>query len=217
MRPTWKLLGSGLAALLVVGSGIYVYHSTHNATARLRRVLHTHPEEDSALVYDPKEIRGAIQDFGVDRQSALAVLKEASNDPEQSVRASALFGMGQLGKSVPEAAPFLWGAVYAPAREALDRVDAFRSLAALGFEPQDIPALAKLISDPVKVLTVQLLQRAGAVAKPVVPDLLELARVATTPDLREQAFLAAGRIEPDLRKESPEVDQPKKKRGTISP
>lgn len=56
------------------------------------------------------------------------------------------YGIGQLGKSVPEAIPFLWEIIYS--RSAADRFQAFRSLQYIGFDASDIPMLAKLMANP---------------------------------------------------------------------
>ena len=70
-------------------------------------------------------------------------------DANNFVRAGALFGMGQLGKSVPEVQPFLWNVIYSPARKIFDRCSAFDALQTIGFGVEDIPTLAKLISNSV--------------------------------------------------------------------
>ncbi len=111
-------------------------------------------------MFDSSKIDEAIQEFGNNRETAFAVLKEASNetnmlvnagrriDTNNFVRAGALYGMGQLGKPVPEIEPFLWDVIYSPSRKYIDRSMAFAALKKIGFQAQDIPALAELISSP---------------------------------------------------------------------
>ena len=48
---------------------------------------------------------------------------------------------------------------------------------------------------------------AGEIAKPLVPDLLEVARTSGEPHQRTAAWLAIGQIQPELRTEIPELDQ----------
>jgi hypothetical protein len=134
--------------------------STRQSEMDLRTVLHTRPSSSHHL-FDADQITNALFEFGGNDRAAFAILKEASNetntffvqdgrtfDTNRFVRAGALYGMGQLGKSVPEATPFLWGVIYSPSRTSLDRWMAFGALKKIGFQAQDIPALAKLLSSP---------------------------------------------------------------------
>lgn len=48
---------------------------------------------------------------------------------------------------------------------------------------------------------------AGDMAKPLIPDLLEVARLSSEAEHRNAALLAVGRIQPELRADLPELDQ----------
>jgi hypothetical protein len=148
----------GLAGLILICAGLYSGCSNRSAKADLQAALNSRPGAHQA--FDPDKIDKAIQEFGSHRKTAFVVLEEASNetntiinagsviDTNRFVRAGALYGMGQLGESVPEVTPFLWGVIYSPSRNSVDRCLAFQSLQKIGFEPRDIPTLAKLLSNP---------------------------------------------------------------------
>ena len=155
----WMSGAGGLAGLALLGVGMCSCDSTRAAKMDLQTALHTRP--GGHRLFDAHAITNAIHGFGIDHQAAFAVLKQASNetnalvhngrmiDTNNFVRAGALYGMGQLGKSVPEVAPFLWDVIYSPSRKGLDRSMAFGALKMIGFQTQDIPVLAKLIAAPV--------------------------------------------------------------------
>jgi hypothetical protein len=154
----WMSGAGGLAGLAFLGVGVCSCDSTRGAKTDLQTALHTRPA--GHRFFDANAITNAIHGFGTDDKAAFAVLKQASNetnalvqnrritDTNNFVRAGALFGMGQLGKSVPEVEPFLWEIVYSPSRKGLDRSMAFGALKMKGFQTQDIPALAKLLASP---------------------------------------------------------------------
>jgi len=162
-------------------------------------------------MFDSSKIDEAIQKFSNNREAAFAVLKEASNetnmlvnagrtiDTNNFVRAGALYGMGQLGKSVPEVQPLLWAVIYSPSRKYIDRSMAFAALKKIGFQAQDIPALAELISSPAcdrNILTKEVPETISALIEnnppaaqsylPSVEDLLE----DSNPDTQFRAALA---------------------------
>lgn len=157
--PTLKNLAKaagGLVGLILACAGLCSCDSTRSENTQLETVLHTRPADHQ--LFASSQITNAIQAFGKDRAAAFAVLKAASNetntflvqdgrtiDTNRFVRAGALYGMGQLGKAVPEATPFLWGVIYSPSRNSLDRWMAFNALKQIGFEVPDIPTLAKLL------------------------------------------------------------------------
>jgi len=107
-------------------------------------VLHTRP--GGHQLFDSNQITDAIQAFGKNHEAAFVILEKAGNDTNRFVRAGAIYGMGELGKSVPEVTPFLWEVVYS-SRNSLDRCRAFQSLQKIGFEPPDIPKFARLLSN----------------------------------------------------------------------
>lgn len=119
--------------------------------------MHTR-SSGSHYLFDSNHIKQALLEFGENHAAAFTILKEASSetntfmvagrmiDTNAFVRAGAIFGIGQIGKSVPEAAPFLWDMIYS--RGAKDGYIAFDSLRQIGFEAADIPILAKLMGAP---------------------------------------------------------------------
>ena len=145
--------GFALACVVLCSCG-----SSRSAAAHLQAALHTRPSGHQ--LFDSNQITNAVQEFGENREAAFTVLKAASNetntlvnagriiDANKFVRAGAIYGIGQLAKSVPEVTPFLWDVIYSPSRNGLDRWMAFRSLQNIGFQAQDIPVLAKLLSAP---------------------------------------------------------------------
>ena len=139
--PTLKNLAravGGLAGLILACAGLCSCDSTRSESTQLETVLHTRPADHQ--LFASSQITNAIQAFGKDRAAAFAVLKAASNetntflvqdgrtiDTNRFVRAGALYGMGQLGKAVPEATPFLWGVIYSPSRNSLIRIASRKS------------------------------------------------------------------------------------------
>ena len=115
------------------------------------------------------------------------------------VRAGAIYGMGQLGKSVPEVTPFLWDIIHSPARKAVDRMMAMGSLQTIGFQAKDIPRLADLISSQVcddNILTLKvpevissLIETNPLAAKPYLPSVENLLD-DPDPDAQFRAALA---------------------------
>lgn len=162
--------------------------SIRSTKTNLQTTLHTR-DPNSHRLFDASNIDKAIQEFGNNREAAFVVLKAASNetnmlvnagrtiDINNFVRAGAIYGMGQLGKSVPEVTPFLWKVIYSPSRKTIDRSMAFDSLKKIGFKPQDIPALADLISSPVceNILTLKVPE--------TISELIETNPPAATPYL----------------------------------
>jgi len=200
----------GFAGLILVCAGLCAGCSTRRAQADLQTALHTRPP-NSHRMFDSSKIDEAIQKFSNNREAAFAVLKEASNetnmlvnagrtiDTNNFVRAGALYGMGQLGKSVPEVQPLLWAVIYSPSRKYIDRSMAFAALKKIGFQAQDIPALAELISSPAcdrNILTKEVPETISALIEnnppaaqsylPSVEDLLE----DSNPDTQFRAALA---------------------------
>ena len=160
--PTLKsfaLTPSALASLFFAGVVVCSCSSTRRAEINLQTVLHTSP--GSHQLFDSNQITNALLEFGGNNKAAFSVLKAASSetntivdagriiDTNRFVRAGAIYGIGQLGGSVPEAAPFLWELIYSPSKKGFDRSMAFRSLQNLGLEMRDVPSLAKLLASPV--------------------------------------------------------------------
>lgn len=295
--PTLKnlvLAVSGTSGFVLACVVLCSCGSSRSAAAHLQAALHTRPSGHQ--LFDSNQITNAVQEFGENREAAFTVLKAASNetntlvnagriiDTNKFVRAGAIYGIGQLGKSVPEVTSFLWDVIYSPSRNRLDRWMAFRSLQNIGFQAQDIPVLAKLLSAPAsnqniltkvvpetisglietnppaarpylssvenllddsnpdtqfraalalvksegannpkifsalhalferpndrdsgyyKSIAAQILGEAGPPAKPLVPDLLEFAKL---PD-EDYIYQLVARIEPELGSQIPEVAQ----------
>ena len=121
------------------------------AIANLRAALRS--TNNSAVGF---EVAEAIRRFGPRQQAAFGVLKEEagthdqarhSTDEAEVVPRRAVGGMGNLGKSVPEAAAWLWAQYDSEPSSASDSI-AFIALCALeqiGFEPPDIPRLAESV------------------------------------------------------------------------
>ena len=149
---------SKFAGLVLVCLCFCSCNSTRDASRHLQTTLSTPPSGHQA--FDSGKINEAIQEFGNHREAAFAILKEASNktnlfvengrtiDTNKLTRMAAFYGMGQLGKSVPEVQPFLWRVIYLPTRTKFDRMEAFNALKIIGFQTQDIPILAKLLASP---------------------------------------------------------------------
>jgi len=147
-----------LAVVMLACTFLCACDSKRDAKTNLQTALHAKPRHQ---IYDSNAITNAIREFGKNYEATFAILKEACNetnvlieygrtiDTNQSVRAAALYGMGQLGKSVPEVEPYLWSVIYSPSRKGLDRYMAFKALQKIGFQTEDIPVLAKLLSAPV--------------------------------------------------------------------
>ena len=171
--------------------------------------MHTRPATHQ--LFDSSQITNAIQAFGRNREAAFAVLKAASDetntvlnagrtvDINNFVRAGAIYGMGQLGKSVPEVTPFLWDIIHSPSRKAVDRSMAMGSLQTIGFQAKDIPRLADLISSQVcddNILTLKvpevissLIETNPLAAKPYLPSVENLLD-DPDPDAQFRAALA---------------------------
>jgi len=120
------------------------------AVAHLREVLHTRPA--THILFDSEGITNAIEAFGLYRRDAFNVLLDYAYNSdtntirsEEYVRAGSIFGMGYVGKFLPEVSPTLWGMINsAPIR---DRWQIFSALKQIGFTPDDLPALTGLLSD----------------------------------------------------------------------
>lgn len=180
---------------------------TRHAETNLRTALHTRPSGHTS--FDSNQITNALLAFGGNHYAAFAILKEGSNetntfidagriiDTNRFVRAGAIFGIGQLGKSVPEATSFLWEIIYS--RSAADRFQAFRSLQHIGFDASDIPMLAKLLADPASnqnILTKLvpetisfLIETNPSAARPYLPSVENLLD-NSNPDIQFRAALA---------------------------
>lgn len=149
---------SWLAGAILMGAGLCSCSPARDAKNHLQTVLHTRPNTHE--LFDSAQITNAIKAFGNNYEAAFAVLQEATTetnlhmaggrffDTNNFVRAGALYGMGKLGNSVPEVQPFLWEVVFSPSRATLDRSVAFGALKERGFQPEDIPKLAQLLSNP---------------------------------------------------------------------
>ena len=110
------------------------------AIADLRAALHSRPKSHD--LYDVGLITNAIQEFGNNQQDqrvAFGVLQETVGDSERFVRAGSIFGIGYLGKSLPEASPFLWNLLYSAS--ASDPWNKFEALRKIGFRIWDMPQL----------------------------------------------------------------------------
>lgn len=191
--------------------GVCSGNSIQSAKINLQTALHSRPAPGSHRLFDSSQITNAIQAFGTNRAAAFPVLMEASEetngflvqsgqsfDTNRFIRAGALFGMGQLGKSVPEVTPFLWGVICSPSRSWMDRVMAFNALKNIGFQDRDIPALAKLLAGPTcnNILTLLvpetisgLIENNPSAAKPYLPSLEHLL-ANSDPDTQYRAALA---------------------------
>lgn len=168
------------------------------AIADLRAALHSRPKSHD--LYDVGLITNAIQEFGNNQQDqrvAFGVLQETVGDSERFVRAGSIFGIGYLGKSLPEASPFLWNLLYSAS--ASDPWNKFEALRKIGFRIWDMPQLTVLLGDPISdggILTelvpeaiTGLIQNNPVAAKPylsVIEDLLD----DPNPDTRFRAALA---------------------------
>lgn len=168
------------------------------AIADLRAALHTRPK--SHILYDGGLITNAIKEFGdhqLDQRVAFGVLRETVGDTELFVRAGSIFGIGYLGKSLPEATPFLWNLLYSAS--ARDHWHIFEALRKIGFGLWDMPQLTVLLGDPItdgSILTelvpeaiAGLIQNNPVAAKPylsAIEDLLD----DPNPDTRFRAALA---------------------------
>ncbi|MGO8766212.1 MAG: HEAT repeat domain-containing protein [Limisphaerales bacterium] len=154
-----KLAVVGFACLFLISLILFPWYSRRSEKAHLVTALHTRPT--TLQLFDSGRITNAIQAFGENGEAAFTILKAASNETNMLlnagraidinifVRAGAIYGMGQLGKSVPEVTPFLWEVIHSPSRKSSDRWMAFAALQKIGFQVKDIPALANLISSPV--------------------------------------------------------------------
>ena len=212
LSPTRKNLAvdiGGVAGAVLACVFFCSCSSTRHAETHLRTVLHTPPS--SHHLFDSDQITNVLLEFGGNHKAAFAALKEASNetnmlvnagriiDTNNFVRAGAIYGMGQLGKSVPEVTPFLWNVIYSPSRKSLDRSMAFSALKTIGFQAQDISVLAQLISSPAcnqNILTKkvpetisELIETNPPAAKPYLPAVENLLD-ASNPDTQFRAALA---------------------------
>jgi len=120
------------------------------AVAHLREVLHTRPT--TRILFDSEGITNAIDAFGLYRRDAFNVLLDYAYNSdtntirsEEYIRAGSIFGMGYVGKYLPEAPSTLWAMISSsPIR---DRWQIFSALKQIGFTPSDLPALTGLLSD----------------------------------------------------------------------
>jgi RNA polymerase sigma factor (sigma-70 family) len=165
------------------------------AIAHLRIVLHTRPTTHQ--IYDYEQITNAIEKFGNKERLAFNILRENVGDSEEFVRAGAFAGIGFIGKSVPEAAPFLWNVLYSSSSRDLWFI--FRALQNIGFGPWDLPALTELLGDPISngnILTelvpeaiAEQIARNPQTAKPYLPS-IEMLLDDPNPDTQFRAALA---------------------------
>ena len=138
--PVLVLSQSGVnSALVTDSSGI----NLDEAIANLQKVLHTEPT--SHQMYNYNAITNAIGAFGLYRTSALRVLLDNSDDPEEFVRGGAIAGMGYLGKFLPDVSPVLWNMIYTSQGRGHWMV--FGALKNIGFGPSDLPALTDLLTN----------------------------------------------------------------------
>jgi hypothetical protein len=293
------------------GNARPVIASTENDLAELIANLRAALNSAASTMVPGPEVVAAIQRFGSRGNIAFSVLKGealANEDVEKfstedRARNRAVSGMGFVGKTVPEAIPFLWN-LYDSIEDKSADGRAYHSLVALyqiGLAAQDIPKLSEkvlaftnfhasdrifksqaadwiatlirkdsvaaqpFIPDVEKLLThpdrlarfwaacalaeyegahypgifdeiaaglesadqetrghahegagnqngilgsaSHLFGRIGAAMRPIVPALLEAAKASKDENARNAAFLAAGRISPELRKEVPEIHE----------
>lgn len=138
------------------------------------------------------QIKQALEQFGGDREAAFRVLtNELQNSKEQWIHSSALWAMGQLGQSVPEAAPFLWDTIHSSTGPGMDKSFAFSALHTIGFASKDLPDLTELLSNPLRraasgVIS-QLLQQDPAGTAEFIPAIDKL---LDSPDPNTRAFSA---------------------------
>jgi RNA polymerase sigma factor (sigma-70 family) len=259
------------------------------AIANLTKVLHTRPTTHQ--VFDVEQITNAINEFGLYRREAFNVLLDYSSNSDTNtvvsegfVRDGSIFGIGYVGKFLPEASPILWGMInFAPIR---DRWQVFQSLQNIGFDTEDLPALTGLLTDEdsmqglltrqvpeaiadvlaknpqsvtpyipplenllnngssntqfraalalikyqgtnnpnivpaihalflrtndrhnqyYKLLAAEILENAGKVAEPLVPDLLDFGNYATETGVQSEARDAVAKIDPELASQNPDV------------
>ena len=120
------------------------------AVAHLREVLHTRPTTHE--LFDSEGITNAIDAFGLYRRDAFNVLLDYSYNSdtntihsEEYVRVGSIFGMGYVGKYLPEVPPTLWAMI--SSAPIIDRFYIFSALKQIGFTTDDLPALTGLLAD----------------------------------------------------------------------
>ena len=128
------------------------------------------------------EVEAAIERFGNHRGAAFAVLQEAANDANATIRERAIAGMSRLGKAVPEAASFLWNIVHSSDKNLQD--SALFSLYGLGLASKDLPALAEVLpgtrgKSVMAQMIAKTIKQDPAAAKPFVPAMACPARTGT--------------------------------------
>ena len=143
--------------------------------ADLRTALHDVPRSQyGTRSYPPESVVRALLNFGPDRKEAFVTLLEGANDPDLEVRKRAISAMGHVGMvstphlaqfgivgdAAPEAKPFLWK-VLQDQNPDLAHL-ALGSLRGIGFEPNEIPVLADMMSRATNDLMVRYLPQAIA-------------------------------------------------------
>lgn len=138
------------------------------------------------------QIKQALGEFGSDREAAFRVLvKELQDSNEQWVHFGALWAMGELGQSVPDATPFLWDTIHSSTGPGIDKQFAFAALHTIGLTSKDLPALTELLSQPLRMSVArvipQLLQQDPAGTAEFIPAIEKL---LDSPDPNTRAFSA---------------------------
>lgn len=171
------------------------------AKEALHAALHQRTKHE-APAYD--EIKQALDKFGDNRKAAFDLLVKEIQDASQhedpprtpwnsdrGVRSGALWAIGQIGPSVPEAASFLWDTVHSSTGSDWDKTPALAGLYAIGFTPKDLPDLTELLSGPQCVFAgrwiSELLQRDPTGTAPFAPAIEKL---LDAPDQNTRSFSA---------------------------
>jgi RNA polymerase sigma factor (sigma-70 family) len=167
------------------------------ATKALHEALQIRTEH---LLPSYDQIKQALEQFGGDREAAFrALVNELQNSNEQWVHDGALWAMGQLGSSVPEAVPFLWDTIRSSGIDdadyqrglGRDKLAAFGALRAIGFTSKDVPDLTELLSNPLRrpasQTISQLIQQDPAGTAEFIPAIDKL---LNSPDQNTRAFAA---------------------------
>lgn len=190
----------------VSGADASAQERLEQAKAALRTALHIRTKH-LAPAYD--EIKQALDKFGDNRKAAFDLLvkeiQDGSKNPDppftpvnddRIVRSGALWAIGQIGQSVPEAAPFLWDTIHSSAAPMWDKQSALGALHTIGFTPKDLPDLTEILSNPDRVFACRFISEllrqdpAGAAAfVPAVENLLD------APDQNTRAFSALALLE----------------------
>lgn len=110
---------------------------------------------------------------------------------DAAVLGGALWAVGQIGKSVPEAASYLWEVIDSSTSPVWDKSSALGALHAIGFTATDLPDLTRILSNPDRVFAArcisELLEQDPAGTAAYVPAIQEL---LDAPDQNTRTFAA---------------------------